>query len=103
MEQEREKSDLARQRHDFRQQRLEDAKREKEERLRIRKAVLHPDEAKSEVDPKKAAIQAALDRVKEKKAAQAAESKNRDNLTPEQQAKITEIEARRAKTREQTP
>ena len=41
------------------------------------------------------AVQAALERVKARKAAQAVEPKNTDNLTPAQQRQIEEAEARR--------
>ena len=71
-EREKQKSDHARIRHDFRQQRLDQEKREREERLRKKKEMLEKkkqaqagDDDKE--DPKKAAIAAALERVKAKK------------------------------------
>ena len=79
-ERERIKSDHARLRHDFRQARLDREKKERAEKLRKKKELLEKkkqaeaaakdtgDEAK--VDPKKAAIEAAMKRVQEKKAAQ---------------------------------
>ncbi len=74
-EREKARSDHARQRHDFRQERLERAAREKAERLAKKKAALKkPAKSGNTDDPKKAAIQAALDRVKAKKAAEAASS-----------------------------
>ncbi len=99
LERERIKSDHARARHDFRQARLERDKKEREEKLRIKKELLEKKKQKeaaekenadaasdtdnstannTEMDPKKAAIEAAMKRVQEKKAAQAAQN------TPEQ-------------------
>ena len=76
-EREKQKSDHARIRHDFRQARLEREKREREERLRKKKEMLakkkqqEAEKAASgettEDDPKKAAIAAAMQRVKDKK------------------------------------
>lgn len=68
----REKADLARNRHDFHQERLERAKREKAEKL-----AKHKETAQTKTNPsddKQAAIQAALERAKAKKAQQAAVS-----------------------------
>ena len=48
------------------------------------------------MDKKKALIAEALARVNEKKSKQDAQAKNTDNLTPEQQQKIREVDARRA-------
>ncbi|WP_020395311.1 electron transport complex subunit RsxC [Thiolinea disciformis] len=63
-----EKAELARARHEFRQERLERLKREKAEKLaQHKKASQEPTAPSSEVDSKKVAIQAALDRVKAKK------------------------------------
>jgi len=79
-ERDRAKSDHARVRHDFRQARLDREKKERAEKLRKKKELLEKKklaeaEAKAsgnkiEVDPKKAAIEAAMKRVQEKKAAQ---------------------------------
>jgi len=79
-ERDRIKSDHARVRHDFRQARLELEKKEREEKLRKKKEMLakkkqaEAEAAKDgktvDVDPKKAAIEAAMKRVQEKKAAQ---------------------------------
>jgi electron transport complex protein RnfC len=71
-EREKQKSDHARMRHDFRQQRLDQEKREKEERLRKKKEMLDKKKQQENSggnteDPKKAAIAAALERVKAKK------------------------------------
>ncbi len=84
-ERERIKSDHARTRHDFRQARLEREKQAREEKLRKKKALLQKKKQKdatekqtgdaisnTEIDPKKAAIEAAMKRVQEKKATQAA-------------------------------
>ena len=78
-ERDKNKSDHARIRHDFRQARLEREKREREERLRKKKEMLAKKKQKEAAekaatgeaaaeDPKKAAIAAAMQRVKDKKA-----------------------------------
>jgi len=71
-EREKQKSEHARQRHDFRQHRIEQEKRERDERLRKKKEMLEKkkhsdDDAGDSSDPKKAAIAAAMERVKAKK------------------------------------
>ena len=63
-EQEREKADLARQRHEFRLQRLEREKQERAERSRKKKEALNKTAGP---DPKKAVIEAALARARAKK------------------------------------
>ena len=65
-ERERKKADLARQRHEFRQQRLQREKEERAARLRRKREAVKPKEGeKKKVDEsKQAAIQAALERVK---------------------------------------
>lgn len=80
-ERERQKSDHARIRHDFRQQRLEREKKEREEKLRKKKEMLEKKKQQEaekggsdSVDPKKAAIEAAMKRVQQKKAAQQSSS-----------------------------
>lgn len=94
LERERQKSDIARRRHEFRIERLEREKRELEQRrARARKALDRP--KAGDADAKKAEIAAALERVKARRAAQDAEAKNTDNLTPEQRAEIAEIDRRR--------
>ena len=70
-ERERDKSDLARRRHEARQARLERLERERKARLRKKKEALEQRHAGSG-DPKKAAIEAAMKRVAAKKAAQQA-------------------------------
>jgi electron transport complex protein RnfC len=70
-ERDRQKADVARQRHEFRQERLEREQREKAERLAKKKAALASGEAKGgagDGETKKAAIQAALERAKARKA-----------------------------------
>jgi electron transport complex protein RnfC len=62
-------ADIARRRHEFREARLERLKAEQEEaRRKKRQALKHPPK-KAEADPKKAAIESALARVKAKKGA----------------------------------
>ncbi|MDH5544778.1 MAG: electron transport complex subunit RsxC [Gammaproteobacteria bacterium] len=97
---ERKKSDIARQRHEFRQLRLEREKLERSAKHKKRMAALKTDEPKAEQektaeDPKKAAILAAMERVKAKKAAQSVMPKNTENLTDAQQRQIAEAEQRR--------
>lgn len=74
----RQKSDIARTRHEFHQERLEKAAREKAEKLAAKKAALEKKKAakdnQTEEDPKKAAIEAALARAKAKKEQRAAQS-----------------------------
>jgi electron transport complex protein RnfC len=122
-EREKRAADLARERHEFRQFRLEREKVEKAEKLAAKaaasRALAAQDQAKraeqatgapaaaqpavpaadtGEVDAKKALIAAALARAQAKKAEAA--PKNTQQLSPEQQQTIDEIEARRAKIRE---
>ncbi len=98
----RRKSDTARQRHEFRLERLEQEKREREERMRKKKAALKKSDSSD--DPKKAAIKAALERVKKRQAQRPVEKTNVSDLTEEQQRKIQEVKQRRAdnKPTEQT-
>jgi len=72
-ERDRERSDIARRRHDARTARLERLERERKARLRQKKEALEKKAPKDAADPKKAAIEAAMKRVAAKKAAQAAE------------------------------
>jgi electron transport complex protein RnfC len=94
-ERERQNSDIARQRHEFRLERLEREKKALEERRAKAKKALNKPKV-GDADAKKAEIAAALDRVKAKKALQDASAKNIDDLSVEQQAKIAEIDKRRA-------
>jgi electron transport complex protein RnfC len=109
-EAEKEAADKARQRHEFRQQREEREKAEKAAKLaaktaagREKAAAALAEVAKPASSPedeaKKAMIAAAMEKAKAQRAE--AEAKNTDHLTPEQQAEITAIEARRAEFREQ--
>lgn len=95
------KSDRARLRFEFREKRLLLKKQQDEERRRLKREALKKNPRvpgdKTAVDP----VQAALERVKAKKQAQAMEPKNTTNLTPAQQQKIEEAEARRRAAREQ--
>lgn len=110
-EKDRKKSDKARERHEFREQRIAREKAEREEKLRQKKEMLAKKkeaegQASQAVDPKKAAIEAALARVKAKKAAAHIEPKNTDNLTEQQLQKIREADERRQHSHqltEQTP
>jgi electron transport complex protein RnfC len=70
-EHEREKSDLARRRHEARQARLERLEQERKAKLRQKKEALEQKtSAAGAADPKKAAIEAAMKRVAARKAAQ---------------------------------
>ncbi len=96
-EQERSKSDHARQRHQARLQRLERLEKERKARLRRRKEDLDkaPSTERSSEQTKQAAIRAAIERAKAKKAAQPVQPRNVDTLTPEQREQIANVEARR--------
>lgn len=98
----RQKADVAKERHDFRQARLERLEAEKAARLaKHRKNVkskANDTSTQSDADKKKAAIQAALERAKAKKAGM--EQRNTENLTPEQQQKVDEAERKKAAVRE---
>ncbi|MGD2137238.1 MAG: electron transport complex subunit RsxC [Gammaproteobacteria bacterium] len=94
-EQQKKAADIARQRHEARLQRLERIKRERAERMARRKRDLSAgDDGKA---TKQAAIQAALERVKQKKARSDIKPENVDNLTAEQRRLIAEIDRRRQK------
>ena len=77
-ERERDKSDLARRRHDARQARLERLENERKARLRKKKEALDKKPADAGGDPKKAAIEAAMKRVAAKKAAQQSSAESAD-------------------------
>jgi len=94
-ERDTEKSNKARERHELRLERLEREKREKRERHNRKKAALKKEPDQKE-DPKKAAILAAMKRVKEKQSATSVSPGNTENLSAEQQSKIDEADARRA-------
>jgi electron transport complex protein RnfC len=97
-EKEKRLADIARERHEFRLFRQEREKKEKAERLAAKaqtKKAEAPVLNTAEQDAKKKLIQEALARAQAKKAA--VTPKNTDNLPPDKQAEIAEIEARRAK------
>jgi len=94
-EEEKRRADRARQRHQFHELRLQREKQERAERHKKKRTAV----AKGG-DDKKAAIEAAMARVRAKKAAQDTAPKNTGNLTPEQQAKIDAVDAQRAKARQ---
>jgi H+/Na+-translocating ferredoxin:NAD+ oxidoreductase subunit C len=95
-EKQKKASDIARHRHEARIARLERAQQERSRRLAERKKSLSGP-ADRAVDAKQAIIQAALERVRRKKEDADNAPKNTDNLTPEQQRMISEIEARRSR------
>ena len=112
----KEAANLARERHEFHQLRLERDKQEKAEKLAQKeKAALAAKAAAPATPPASAVaepaatepassstaqdlINAAIARAREQAAA--VKAKNVETLTPQQQAEIAEIEARRAKVRE---
>ncbi|MGD8308930.1 MAG: electron transport complex subunit RsxC [Chromatiales bacterium] len=99
-EEERRKAEHARRRHEARLARLERLERERKARLRKRKEDLGRKTGRpgdSESDRKRAAIDAAMRRVAEKKAAAGARPQNVENLTEEQRRRIEEVDARRRK------
>jgi electron transport complex protein RnfC len=93
-EKDKEKADIARRRHEFRLERIEREKTERAEKLARKKAALDTGMAGAP-DPKKAAIDAALARVRDKQDEYARQRRNVDNLTDEQRRQIAEVEARR--------
>jgi electron transport complex protein RnfC len=96
-ERERKKADIARERHERRLERLEKQKQEREARLKKKREALAKNKPSrdTEMDKKKALIAEALARVNEKKLKQHTKARNTENLTPEQQQKIKEADARR--------
>jgi electron transport complex protein RnfC len=88
-------ADIARRRHEARLARLERARQERSGRLAERKKSLSGP-ADRALDAKQAIIQAALERVRKKKEEAGQTPKNVDNLTPEQERLIREIDARRS-------
>ena len=86
-------ADIARRRHESRLSRLQRIKQERADRMARKKQALAGDDGGK--DAKKSAIQAALDRVKNKKEQASSTPKNTDNLTAEQQRLIAEADARR--------
>jgi len=107
-EQEKKTSDIARQRHEFRQFRMERKKAENEERKRQKRELLRKvsgDKASSDKsnadDSKKAAIDAAMARVKAKREKQSITPENTGNLTEAQKKTIAEIDSRRKKEKDE--
>ncbi|HUW25817.1 MAG TPA: electron transport complex subunit RsxC [Gallionella sp.] len=95
-EQDNKAANHARERHEFREYRIEREKQEKAEKLAAKEqAIRQQSQAAAAPQPE---IQAAIDHAREQSTAAA--PKNTDNLTPQQQAEITEIEARRENLRE---
>lgn len=109
LEQEKKKSDIARQRHEFHQFRIERKKAENEERKRQKRELLkkvNGDKASSDKssadDAKKAAIEAAMARVKAKREEKSITPENTANLTKQQQQQsIAEADLRRKKAKEE--
>jgi electron transport complex protein RnfC len=109
-ERERREAEHAKQRHEARLARLQRLEAERKARLRKKKEDLDkplpPSGADtaglSEQERKQAAIEAAMKRAAEKRAQQQVRPKNTDNLTPEQQAKIEEVERRRRAAKQET-
>ena len=110
---ERKKADQARERHEFRQERLEKAQKAKAEAARLRKEKLakkkaldaqkakeaqeNPDSTLDcKVDTGEDLIQEAIARAKQKKAQQQTQKKNTENLTQAQQKQIDAVNKRRS-------
>lgn len=97
-EYERKQSNIARERHESRLLRLERAKQAREEKLRKKREMLNKKKGKNEtveIDEKKQAIAAALERVKQKKEQQDIKPENTENLNEQQQQQIREADERR--------
>ncbi len=103
-EEEKKSSDIARQRHEFRQFRMERKKAENEERKRQKRELLKKvnGEKDSAEDAKKAAIKAAMDRVKAKRETQSIAPENTSNLSEQQKQAIAEVDSRRKKVKEES-
>jgi len=101
-EREKQQADLARERHEFRLQRLEREKKERADKLAAKtqgaKTPLPGEAADQAQAAKQAAIQAAIERAKLKRAG--VTPKNVENLPTEKLREIEEIEARRAKLKQ---
>ncbi len=93
---EKQKSDIARKRHEVHNERLARQKREIEERRRKKKEALRKSKGEQTAeDPKKVAIQAALARVRNKQKNNPVQSKNTEHLNQTQEQAITEADERR--------
>ena len=97
-EREKQQADQARERHEFRLARIEREKKERTDKLAAKTQGSKAPSASAEVDPKKAAIQAAIERAKLKRAG--VTPKNVENLPTETLKEIEEIEARRAQLKQ---
>jgi electron transport complex protein RnfC len=93
LEKQQRASDIARERHAARLARLERIKQERAEHLARKKQALTDQEAGDTA--RQAAIQAALERVRQKKEQAGATPRNTDNLTPVQLRQIEEADRRR--------
>jgi electron transport complex protein RnfC len=95
-------ADAARERHEFHQLRIEREKQEKAEKLAQKeRAAAEAAKAKQQADAGMSAADAALiQKALAHAQATAAKPQNTEALTPQQQAQIAEIEARRAKAHE---
>ena len=109
LEQEKKNSDIARQRHEFRQFRMERKKAENEERKRLKRELLKKvnndktsNDKSSIEEAKKSAIEAAMERVKAKRDAQSITPENTNNLTEQQKKTIAEIDSRRKNAKEES-
>lgn len=98
--QEREKklADISRERHEFRNQRIEREKAERAARHKKKRAAVT---TTTDDDKKQDAIKEAMERVRAKREDSAGLVKNTDNLTEEQARLIAEVDARRAKKLQQ--
>lgn len=101
-EQEKERSELARKRHEFRLERIDREKRERAERHAKKREELAgapgEDSAAEGADAKKAAILAAVERAKSRQAQRQVQPRNVENLSAAQQHLIDEVEARRGQS-----
>ena len=102
-ERQRKQANIARQRHEAHQARLEKQKREREEKMRLKREALkvRPAKVTTTDDSKAAVIAAALARVEAKKKQQNLTPKNTDNLSTEQQQLIEAVEKRRLQSHKQ--
>ncbi len=97
-EREKQQADLARERHEFRLARIEREKKERADKLAAKTQGSKAPAANADIDPKKAAIQAAIERAKLKRSG--VTPKNVENLSVETLKEIDEIEARRTQLKQ---
>ena len=102
-ERDKQKSDRARQRHEFRQFRMEQKKQEDEERRRKKKELLKKAQGDKPDEAKKSAIEEAMARVQAKKQQQHTATKNVDDLTDAQRKQVEEADARRERLNKDDP